>query len=64
MPFGIRSAREAEDGRGGHGNADAVGDDGFVGDVAWMLVAGVLATDWVAHAVTEVDACVAEAHAR
>lgn len=61
MPVRVRGGREAEDGRGGDGDGDAVRDDGLVGHVARVLVALVLAADRVAHPVAEVDAGVAEA---
>lgn len=63
MPFGIRGARELEDGGCGDGDADPVRDDGLVGHVPGVLVAGVLSADRVAHPVAEVHACVAEADA-
>lgn len=63
MALRVRGAGEAEDAGGGDGDADAVGDDGVVDDVARVRVAAVLAGDGVAHAVAEVDAGVAEADA-
>lgn len=79
MPLGVRGAGEAEDGGGGYGDGDAVGDDGVGDVVAGVLVLAVLARDGVGHAymmsaevyvgeyggatVTEMNASVAEADA-
>ena len=64
VALGVRRAGEAKDGGRGDGDADAVGDERLVGDVAGVGVARVLAADGVAHAVAEVHARVAEADAR
>ena len=64
MPLGVAGASETEDSGRGHGDAHAVRDDGRVDNVPGVPVSRVLARDGVAHAVAEVDTCVAEADAR
>ena len=63
MSFRVGGPREAEDAGGGDGDTDPMGDDRFVGHVAGMFVARILARNWVAHAVAEMDARVSETHA-
>lgn len=57
----VAGSRELEDCRCSDGDADAVGNDLGVGDIARVLVVDVLAGDRVAHAVAEMDTRVAEA---
>ncbi len=63
MSLRVGRAREAEDGRCGDGDADAVRDDGLRCDVARMPVAFILAADGVAHAVAQVHSGIAKADA-
>lgn len=53
MALGVRGASEAEDGGGGDGDGDAVGDDGVGDVVAGVFVGAVLAGDGVGHAFVE-----------
>lgn len=50
MTLRVRSSCEAEDGWGGDGDGDAMGDDGVRDVVARVLVLTVLARDGVGHA--------------
>lgn len=50
MALGVRGGGEAEDGWGGDGHGDTVGDDGVIDIVAAVLVLTVLAGDGVGHA--------------
>ena len=62
MPFGIRSPGEAEDTWGRDGNAHAVGNDGLVDDVAFVLVSWILPTDGIAHPMAQMHARISKAH--